>query len=160
LNAYFLSRPRVLTLETDGNGKKTTKKPDKGKGGQKSQPPASNGKGKRKAPPDEDGTDTIDSEHNMATKPTKSKTGKNQSTTAKESRPTTDVDVDPDDAAGPKKKKMRKLNIFASSKSDSLDWANQFNLVSRVTVGSCVAVTSMSLFREVVVWIYQLSFRH
>jgi hypothetical protein len=32
---------------------------------------------------------------------------------------------------------MRKLNvnIFASSKPDSLDWANQFNLVSHITIG-------------------------
>lgn len=43
--------------------------------------------------------------------------------------------VDADDAAMPKKKKMRKLNIFASAKPDSLDWANQFNLVGHIPVG-------------------------
>jgi hypothetical protein len=51
-------------------------------------------------------------------------------------------DDDTEDAAVPKKKKMRKLNvnIFGSSKADSLDWANQFNLVSLVRIsfsGSC-----------------------
>lgn len=42
------------------------------------------------------------------------------------------MEIDTEDAAVPKKKKMRKLNVnlFATAKSDSLDWANQFNLVS------------------------------
>ena len=45
-------------------------------------------------------------------------------------------DDDSEDAVVPKKKKMRKLNvnIFGSSKTDSLDWANQFNLVSSHSV--------------------------
>jgi hypothetical protein len=131
----FLSRhPRVLTLATKGNGKKATKKTDKGKGQQKSQPPASDSKGKRKAPPDEDRTDTIESENDTATKPTKSKSRKSRATT-KGSQVNTDANVDQDDAPTPKKKKMRKLNVnlFASSKPDSLDWVNQFNLVNRIT---------------------------
>jgi len=124
----------MLTLATGGNDKKVTKKPDKGRGQQKSQPAASENKGKRKAPPVDDSTETIESASDAATKPTKSKTAKNQ-TKSKESHPT-DADGDPDDAAGPKKKKMRKLNvnIFGSAKPDSLDWANQFNLVSHIAV--------------------------
>jgi hypothetical protein len=85
-----------------------------------------------------------------ATKATKSK-GQRGHTAANESRPT-DVDVvdaDADDAAVPKKKKMRKLNVnvFASAKPDSLDWANQFNLVSRTSLsGSCDTVTTPMTF--------------
>jgi len=47
-----------------------------------------------------------ESEVETPTKPTKSKTGKDQ-ITAKESRPTIDGSIDLDDAAAPKKKKMR-----------------------------------------------------
>lgn len=138
---------KILTLATatDGNGKKAAKKPDKGnKGRQKSQPAASGSKGKRKAPPDDDDT-TIESTSDMTTKPAKSKTQRKNQTKAKESRPT-EVEVDAVDAAGPKMKKMKKLNvnIFGSAKPDSLDWANQFNLVSRITIqvlSSCVVVT-------------------
>lgn len=68
---------------------------------------------------------------------TKSKAQKSETTTAaaKESHPAdVENDDDTEDAAVPKKKKMRKLNvnIFGSAKADSLDWANQFNLVSLV----------------------------
>ena len=133
---------------TDGNDKKVAKKSDKGnkgKGRPKSQPAASDSKGKRKAPPDDDDTDTIESTSDVTTKPTKSKTQKKNQTKAKESRPT-EVEVDADDAVEPKKKKMKKLNvnIFGSAKPDSLDWANQFNLVSRIAIQalcSCVVVT-------------------
>jgi hypothetical protein len=158
-HAFLSCDPRVLTLATKANGKKTTKKPDKGKGQQKSQPPASDSKGKRKVPPDDDRTDTIESEHDMATKPTKSKNRKNRAT-AKGSQVNTDVNVDPDDTAAPKKKKMRKLNVnlFASSNPDSLDWVNQFNLVNRIAHAVGVLLL-MSLFR-VVAWTYQLNFRH
>jgi hypothetical protein len=71
--------------------------------------------------------------NDKTTKLTKAKAQKSR-TTAKESHP--DVDVDTEDAAVPKKKKMRKLNvnIFNNAKPDSLDWANQFNLVSHTTV--------------------------
>jgi hypothetical protein len=71
----------------------------------------------------------------MAAKRTKSKAQKKNQTKAKESRPT-EVADDTDEGAGPKKKKMKKLNvnIFGSAKPDSLDWANQFNLVSRVAI--------------------------
>ena len=134
---------------TDGNGKKVAKKSDKGnkgKGRPKSQPAASDSKGKRKAPPDDDDTDTIESTSDVTTKPTKSKTQKKNQTKAKESRPPTEVEVDADDTAEPKKKKMKKLNvnIFGSAKPDSLDWANQFTLVSRIATQvlcSCVVVT-------------------
>jgi hypothetical protein len=105
----------------------------------------------------------MESETDLATKPTKSKTRKNRAT-AKESQANTDVNVDPDDAAAPKKKKMRKLNVnlFAPSKPDSLDWVNQFNLVNRIAQAVGVLYRSnmlMPLFR-VVAWTYQLSFRH
>jgi hypothetical protein len=136
-----------------------TKKPDKGKGRQKSQPVASDSKGKRKAPPQDESTETIESTSDRATKRTKSKAEKNQ-TTAKESHPT-DVDGDADDAAAPKKKKMRKLNvnIFASSKPDSLDWANQFNLVSHIAVlGLLILVLMLMTLFRVVGWTSQRSF--
>jgi len=122
-----LSYPRFLTLAADKNNKKVAKKPDKGKERQKSQPVAPDNKGKRKARPDDDGTETVDS---TSDKTIKSKTQKGRST-AKEPHPNA-ADVDSEDAVVPKKKKMRKLNvnIFASSKPDSLDWANHFNLVS------------------------------
>lgn len=125
---------KVLTPATDGKGKKVAKKPDKGnKGRQKSQSTATDSKGKRKAPPDGDDTDTIESTSDVVTKPTKSKAQKRNQTKAKEPRPT-EAEVDADDAAEPKRKKMKKLNvnIFGSAKPDSLDWANQFNLVSRI----------------------------
>lgn len=125
---------KVLTPATDGNGKKVAKKPDKGnKGRQKSQSAAADSKGKRKAPPDGEDTDTIESTSDVATKPTRSKAQKKKQTKAKETRPA-EAEVDADDAAEPKRKKMKKLNvnIFGSAKPDSLDWANQFNLVSRI----------------------------
>ena len=124
----------ILTLATDGNGKKVAKKPDKGnKGRQKGQSTTTDSKGKRKAPQDGDDTDTIESASDVATKPTKSKAQKKNQTKAKEPRPT-EVEADADDAVEPKRKKMKKLNvnIFGSAKPDSLDWANQFNLVSRI----------------------------
>ena len=72
--------------------------------------------------------------NDKTTKLTKTKAQKSR-TTAKESHPA-DVEVDTEDAAVPKKKKMRKLNVnlFNSAKPDSLDWANQFNLVSHIAV--------------------------
>jgi hypothetical protein len=96
---------------------------------------ASDNKGKRKALTDGDGSEAVeDTNDKKTTKQTKTKAQKSQ-TTAKESHPTdmeNNNDDDTEDAAVPKKKKMRKLNvnIFGSSKADSLDWANQFNLVS------------------------------
>ncbi|KAI9455997.1 hypothetical protein F5148DRAFT_1151402 [Russula earlei] len=117
--------------ESDEDNKKVAQKPVKGKGRQRSKPPTSDRNRKRKAPPDDGGTETVDtaSEKEKAIKETRSKTRKNQPT-AKESQQPIAVDVDPDDAAVHKKKRMRKLNvnIFASAKPDSLDWANQFNL--------------------------------
>ena len=124
----------MLTTVTDGKGKKTTKKPNiSGKARQKSQPSTSDIKGKRKALADGDDSDAVeDANDKKATKPTKTKAQKSR-TAAKESHPT-DVENDDDmeDAVLPKKKKMRKLNvnIFGSAKADSLDWANQSNLVS------------------------------
>ena len=60
-------------------------------------------------------------------------------------------DDDTEDAAVPKKKKMRKLNvnIFGSAKADSLDWANQFNLVGLVRIslsGSWVTIAYVDVF--------------
>jgi hypothetical protein len=145
---------RFLTLASDKN-KKVAKKPDKGKERQRSQPIASDNKGKRKARTDDDGTETVDSASDKAIKP---KTQKGQST-AKVSHPDA---ADTEDAAEPKKKKMRRLNmnIFASSKPDSLDWANHFNLVSCIDtrVLCCDRDADIPLFREAVAWTYQLSF--
>jgi hypothetical protein len=99
----------------------------------------SNNKGKRKALADGDGSEAVVEDANdkkKTTKPKKTKAQKSQ-TTAKESHPTdVENDDDTEDAAVPKKKKMRKLNvnIFGSSKADSLDWANEFNLVSSYSV--------------------------
>jgi hypothetical protein len=72
--------------------------------------------------------------NDKATKLTKTKAQKSR-TMAKESHPA-NVEVDSEDTAVPKKKKMKKLNvnIFAPAKPDSLDWANQFNLVSRIAI--------------------------
>ena len=125
----------MLTTFTDGKGKKATKKPNTGKARQKNQPLTSDIKGKRKAPADSDDSEAAEYANNKkSTKPKKTKAQKKNQTTAKESHPTDDVENDDDtgDAAVPKKKKMRKLNvnIFGSAKADSLDWANQFNLVS------------------------------
>jgi hypothetical protein len=114
--------------EPEGNGKKTVKKPDISKVRQKRQPATSDHKGKRKALPDDDSSDTLENVNDKATKLTKTKAQKSR-TMAKESHPA-NVEVDSEDTAVPKKKKMKKLNvnIFAPAKPDSLDWANQFNL--------------------------------
>ena len=134
IHAFSLFSQLLITI-TGGKGKKATKKPETGKARQKNQPLASDNKGKRKALTDGDGSEAVeDANDKKTTKPTKAKAKKSQ-TTAKESRPTgveNDNDDDTEDTAVPKKKRMRKLNvnIFGSSKADSLDWANQFNLVS------------------------------
>ena len=121
-------------LAIDGGDKPTAKKVEQSKDVQKSKPSISDKKGKRKAPED-DGTATVESVSDDRTrKSTKSKTEKKRTRTGDSQPPV--VDVDPDDVALPKKKKLRKLNvnIFASAKPDSLDWANQFNLVSLIDV--------------------------
>jgi len=95
----------------------------------------SHNKGKRKAIPadPDDGSEGVeDAADNKTAKPVKTKAQKGR-TTAKESHPTDVENGDnTEDAAIPKKKKMRKLNVnvFGSAKADSLDWANQFNMVS------------------------------
>jgi len=133
---FSISSLSILTTFTGGKGKKAAKKPDTGKARQKGQSSASDNKGKRKALADGDGSEVVeDANDKKTTKPRKTKAQKSQ-TTAKESHPTDvgndDDDDDTENAAVSKKKKMRKLNvnIFGSSKADSLDWANQFNLVS------------------------------
>jgi hypothetical protein len=118
-------------LALDENNKPAAKRLDKGKGVQQSKPSISNKKGKRKALEDDDVTTIESMSDDRVPKSTKSKkvtkTGNSESLA---------VDVDADDAAIPKKKRMRKLNvnIFSSAKPDSLDWANQFNLVSAIHV--------------------------
>ena len=115
----------------------SAKKLGAGKAGQKSQPSASDNKGKRKALPDDDSGGIVEDASDKTTKPKKTTKAQKRQTTAKESQPAdVDVEIDTEDAAAPKKKKMRKLNvnIFASAKPDSLDWANQFNLVSCIAV--------------------------
>lgn len=136
-HAFSLFTLKILTTFTDGKGKKAAKKPDAGKARQKSQP---DNRGKRKALADGDGSEAVeDTNGKKANKPTKAKSQKSQTTTARESHPTDlENDNDTEDTAVPKKKKMRKLNvnIFGSSKADSLDWANQFNMVSsHIAVG-------------------------
>lgn len=158
---YFLSSQLLISF-TDGKGKKVTKKPDIGRARQRRQPSTTDNKGKRKALPDDDGNEAVEDASEKITKPTKTKAQKSR-TAAKEPRPP-DVEIDTEDDAVPKKKKMRKLNvnIFGPAKPDSLDWANHFNLVSHIAVrsGSCItATTLMPLFREVVAWTYQPNFR-
>ena len=122
----------MLTTVTEGKGKKTTKKPNTGKARQKSQPSTSGIKGKRKALVYGDDSDAVENANDKTTKPTKTKAQKSR-TVAKESHPAgVEDDDDMEDAVLPKKRKMRKLNvnIFGSAKADSLDWANQSNLVS------------------------------
>jgi hypothetical protein len=115
------------------------KKLDKGSDVRKSRSLTSDKKGKRKAPED-DGMVTIESaSDDKVPKSTKSKAEKKQ-TKASDTRPPI-VDVDAEDVVMPKKKKVKKLNvnIFASAKPDSLDWANQFNSVSVIDFGaSCL----------------------
>ena len=151
----FSLHSRILTTFTDGKGKKAAKKPDTGKARQKSQPSTSDNKGKRKALADGDGNEAVEdaNNNNKTTKPTKAKAKAQKSQTmAKEFHPThVEDDDDTEDAAVPRKKKMRKLNvnIFGSSKADSLDWANQFNLVSSHILSYDCVYQCLS-FREVV----------
>jgi hypothetical protein len=135
----FSFHSQILTYTfTDGKGKKTAKKTDTGKARQKNQALTTDKKGKRKALADGDGSEAVeDVKDKKTTKPAKSKAQKSQTTAAKESHPAdVENDDDTEDAAVPKKKKMRKLNvnIFGSAKDNSLDWANQFNLVSLVHI--------------------------
>ena len=159
IHTCIFSHSQLLISSTDGKGKKVTKKPDIGKVRQKRQPSTtSDNKGKRKALRDDDGSEAVEDANEKITKPTKTKAQKSR-TAAKEPRPA-DVEIDTEDDAAPKKKKMRKLNIFGPAKPDSLDWANQFTLVSRITVRTThTATTLMPLFREVVAWTYQPNFR-
>ncbi|KAH9972870.1 hypothetical protein BGW80DRAFT_1252571 [Lactifluus volemus] len=107
--------------------KPAEKKLDKGSDVRKSRSLTSDKKGKRKAPED-DGTVTMEStSDDKVPKSTKSKAERKQTKTSDTQSPV--VDVDAEDVVMPKKKKVKKLNmnIFASAKPDSLDWANQFN---------------------------------
>ena len=96
-------------------------------------PSIASSKGKRKAPQDDEDTATVGSaSEDKAVKSTK---GNSQRSKTKTKVPpvAADVDDETNDAAMPKKKKMRKLNLtnpFASAQPNSLDWANQFNIVS------------------------------
>ncbi|KAI0303748.1 hypothetical protein B0F90DRAFT_1320307 [Multifurca ochricompacta] len=115
----------IPVKEPNGNAKKTSKKPDKGKDSQKSRMSTSDYKGKRKELPDDDGITTIESVGEANSKAQRGQTK------GKEPQPAADASRDRDDIAVPKRKKRRKLNVnpFASAKPASLDWANQFNLV-------------------------------
>ena len=135
IHARIFSHSQIPISFIDGNGKKVTKKPVIGNVQQKRRPSTSDNKGKRKALPDDDGSDAVEDASEKTTKPTKKKPQKKRSA-VKEPQPA-DVEIDTGDDAVPKKKKMRKLNvnIFGTTKPDSLDWANQFNLVvSRIAV--------------------------
>ena len=96
--------------------------------------PVSKGK-KRKAPQDDEDTITVGSaSDDKVGKPTKLNSQKNK-TKSKATPAAASVDDETSDVAMPKKKKMRKLNVttlFASAQPNSLDWANQFNIVSVV----------------------------
>jgi hypothetical protein len=121
-------------LAIEENNRPAARKFDKGKDAQKSKPSTSDKKGKRKAP-DDDGTATIESmSDDRVPKSAKSKAEKKKAQSRDSQSPV--VDVDAEDPAVPKKKKLRKLNvnIFASAKPDSLDWANQFNVVSVINI--------------------------
>jgi hypothetical protein len=109
--------------------KKTTKKPNIGKDASAARKPSiASNKGKRKAPQDDEETATVGSaSEDKAVKSTKGNSERGKTKT-KVPPAAADVDDETNDAAMPKKKKMRKL--FASAKPNSLDWANQFNIVS------------------------------
>jgi hypothetical protein len=131
IHTRIFSHSQIPISFSDENGKKVTKKPDVGRVRQKRQPSTSDNKGKRKALPDDDNSEAAEDASEKTTKP-KRKAQK----AVKESHPA-DVEIDTEDDAVPKKKRMRKLNvnIFGSTKPDSLDWANQFNIVvSRIAV--------------------------
>ena len=131
----FLYNPDDSKLAAGVKGKKTTKKPIIGKDVSVHKPPIAVSKGKRKAPPDEEDTATVGSaSDDKAVKSTKQSSEKNKTKT-KVPPAAADLDDETSDVAMPKKKKMRKLNItnpFASAQPNSLDWANQFNIVSVV----------------------------
>lgn len=100
-------------------------------------------KGKRKAPHDDEDTVTVGSaSEDKAAKLTKQNSEKNK-TKSKVPPAAADVDDETNDVAMPKKKKMRKLNLanpFASAQPHSLDWANQFNIVSFVDTESHIVI--------------------
>jgi hypothetical protein len=129
----FLYIPDDLKFATGAKSKKTTKKPNIGKDVSTRKPTIPASKGKRKAPPDDEETVTVGSaSDDKVGKPTKQSSGKNK-TKSKVPPATASVDDETNDVAVPKKKKMRKLNLanpFASAQPNSLDWANQFNIVS------------------------------
>jgi len=84
-------------------------------------------KGKRKLPQDEDTVTVESASDDKATKSIKQKPEKNVKV------PPAAVHVDDETDDVPKKKKMRKLNNpFAPAQPNSLDWVNQYNLVSIV----------------------------
>jgi len=125
-------------LATDVKSKKTTKKPYRGKEATTRKPPIStDSKGKRKAPHDDEDTATVETASDeKAGKSTKPNYEKNKTKTKLPPAPApADEDDETNDVAMPRKKKMRKLNItnpFASAQPHSLDWANQYNVVSAV----------------------------
>ena len=125
--------PDDSKLATGVKSKKTTKKPIIGKDVSVRKPSIPVGKGKRKAPPDDEDTATVGSaSDDKVVKSTKPNSEKSKTKT-KVPPAAADLDDETSDVAIPKKKKMRKLNItnpFASAQPNSLDWANQFNIVS------------------------------
>ena len=131
----FLYTSDDSKLATEVKSKKTTKKPFRNKEALVRKPTIPTGKGKRKAPQDDEDTATVGSasvNDDKAAKSAKSNAGKDKTKT-KVAPVTADLEDETSDVAMPKKKKMRKLNManpFASAQPQSLDWANQFNVVS------------------------------
>ena len=126
----FLYTADDSKLATGVKPKKTTKKPFRGKDATTRKPTIPVSK-KRKAPQDDEDTVTVGSaSDDRAAKLTKLNSEKDNTKTK-----AADMNDETNEVPTPKKKKMRKLNItnpFASSQPQSLDWANQFNVVSVV----------------------------
>jgi hypothetical protein len=130
----FLHTADDSNLATDVKSKKTTKKPYRGKDATTRKPPIPTSKGKRKAPQEDEDTATATVGSVNDDKAAKS-TKLNSEKDTKVPPIAAAVDGETNDVAMPRKKKMRKLNIanpFASAQPQSLDWANQFNVVSVV----------------------------
>jgi hypothetical protein len=131
----FLYIPDDFKSATGAKSKKTTKKPNTGKDVPTRKPTISISKGKRKAPPDDEDTVMVGgASDDKAAEVTKQSSEKNK-IKSKVPPATASVDDETNDVAMPKKKKMIKLNLAnhsASAQSNSLDWANQFNIVSVV----------------------------
>lgn len=131
----FLYIPDDSKLAIGAKSKKTTKKPNIGKAVSTRKPTIPVSKGKRKAPQDDEDTITVGSASDDKAGKATTQNSEKSKTKSKATPAAANVDDETSDVVMPKKKKMRKLNVttlFASAQPNSLDWANQFNIVSVV----------------------------